>query len=41
MKKLLINLNSFHNAQLIWKSDFNINVKSDNAEKLFKLLNLT
>ena len=27
-------------TQLIWKSDVSVNVKSDNAEKLFKLLNL-
>ena len=27
-------------TQLIWKSDVSINVENDNAEKLFKLLNL-
>jgi len=27
-------------TQLIWKSDVSVNVSSDNAEKLFKLLNL-
>ena len=39
-EKTINKFKSSTTTQLIWKSDVNINVTSDNAEKLFKLLNL-
>ena len=39
-EKIINKFASSTTTQLIWKSDVNINVTSDNAEKLFKLLNL-
>ena len=39
-EKIINNFESSTTTQLIWKSDVNINITSDNAEKLFKLLNL-
>lgn len=39
-EKIINKFNNLTTTQLIWKSDISINVTKDNAEKLFKLLNL-
>ena len=39
-EKTINKFNTSTTTQLIWKSDVNINVASDNAEKLFQFLNL-
>ena len=39
-EKIINKFNCSTTTQLIWKSDVNVHVKNDNAEKLFKLLNL-
>ena len=38
--KIINRFNDFTTAQLVWKSDVCVNVQKDNAEKLFKLLNM-
>jgi YebC/PmpR family DNA-binding regulatory protein len=38
-EKIIINFGQTSSAELIWKSDINIDLKKDSAEKLFKLLN--
>ena len=37
MKKLLKNLVKLNHSELTWKSENNIDVQKDSAEKLFKL----
>ena len=39
-EKIINKFNSSNTTQLIWKSDVNTNVEKNEAEKLFKLLNL-
>ena len=39
-EKIINKFNQITNTQIIWKTDTSVNVESDNAEKLFKLLNL-
>ena len=39
-EKIINKFNTSTTAQLIWKSDISVNIASDNAETLFKLLNL-
>ena len=39
-EKIINKFNSSNTTQLIWKSDVNANVEKNEAEKLFKLLNL-
>ena len=39
-EKIINKFSTFTTTQLIWKSDVSVNVASDNAEKLFKLIDL-
>ena len=38
-EKIISKFGQTNSAELIWKSDINVDVKKDSAEKLFKLLN--